>query len=276
VSAPPDAVRVRQDGFDPLGPSVRDAELAGGRTVHYIDEGRPDWETLLFFGGGGTTVRAFGLLEFARTLREQLQIRVVSVERNGLGQTTFDPAVGLDEHAEEVWELLDRLQVGRVCVVAISGGGPYAAHLARARPDRIRSLHLACAIGEGLDAAATVPIADIARDPVSWWRFPKSSPVQRVPGFADSVVEEATRGVFARGKDTPRQGLAQAFDMYAALVLPDLSAVTAPAFLYWGAEARSCRSPTCAGGARRCRWWHRPVSTMVRGTTCSTGTGTRS
>ena len=47
MSAPLDAVRVRQDGFDPLGPSVREAELASGRTVHYIDEGHPDWGTWL-------------------------------------------------------------------------------------------------------------------------------------------------------------------------------------------------------------------------------------
>lgn len=65
--------------------------MASGRTVHYIDEGEPGWHTVLFLGGAGTSVRAFGLLEFARSLRQQLRIRVVSVERNGLGQTRFDP-----------------------------------------------------------------------------------------------------------------------------------------------------------------------------------------
>lgn len=84
--------RVTQRRFDPLGPTVRIATVHSGRTVYYIDEGDSSCQTLVFFGGPGTSVRAFGLLEFARGLREQLNIRVISVERNGLGQTPFDPA----------------------------------------------------------------------------------------------------------------------------------------------------------------------------------------
>lgn len=130
---------VAQGAFDALGPTVHRIRVASGRTVHYIDEGEPGWHTVLFLGGAGTSVRAFGLLEFARSLRQQLRIRVVSVERNGLGQTRFDPEAGPGEHAADVWDLLDRLAVGAVSVVAISGGGPYAAHIAAAQPERIRS-----------------------------------------------------------------------------------------------------------------------------------------
>src|SRR6266508_565632 len=143
---------VAQDGFDVLGPEVRQARVASGRTVHYIADGEPDSLAMLFFGGTGTTARAVRLLEFARTMREQLRIRVVSVERNGLGQTPFDPRIGLGEHAADV---------------AISGGGPYAAHVAAARPDRIRSMHLACAVSEHLDERGPdVAPARIAADPV--------------------------------------------------------------------------------------------------------------
>jgi non-heme chloroperoxidase len=226
---------VAQDGFDALGPEVRQMRVATGRTVHYIDDGDPEWCPLLFFGGAGTTARAFRLLEFARTLRRQLGIRVVSVERNGLGQTPFDPEVGPDEHAADVWSLLDHLLIDEVSVVAISGGGPYAAHVAAAGPDRIRSMHLACAVSGRLgEVAEDRSPALIAADPASWWRFPASSPVHRVPGFADSVIEEATRGVFARGRDIPPDGLTQAFAWYREATLPDLSAVGAPGFLYWG------------------------------------------
>ncbi len=226
---------VAQDGFDALGPEVREASVATGRTVHYIADGEPGWRTLLFFGGAGTTVRAFRLLEFARTMRRQLQVRVVSVERNGLGQTPFDPEVGLDEHAADIWSLLDQLQIDEVSVVAISGGGPYAAHVAAARPERIRSLHLACALSDRLDGTALdLSPARIAADPTAWWRFPVDSPVHRIPGFADSVIEEATRGVFTRGRDVPPDGLTQAFALYRDATLPDLSSVDAPGFLYWG------------------------------------------
>jgi non-heme chloroperoxidase len=227
-----------QQEFDPLGPTVRQATLPGGRSVHFIDEGRPGWPVVVFFGGAGTTVRAFGLLEFARTLREQLRIRVVSVERNGLGQTAFDPGLGFREYAAHVWELLDQLDIYDASLVAISGGGPYAAHVAHARPDRVRSLHLACAFSERLDDDSPLNAATVAADPVGWWRFPADSAVHRIPGFVDATIEEATRAVFARGRDQAPEGLAQAFALYRDSPLPDLGAVRSPAFLYWGEADR--------------------------------------
>lgn len=231
----PADIEVRQHGFDPLGPQVRTAALNSGRTVHYIDEGDPDWQTLVFFGGAGTTVRAFGLLEFARTLREQLHIRVISVERNGLGQTTFDPGVGLAEYADDVWALLDHRGVSSASLIAISGGGPYAAHVAAAQPRRVRSVHLACAWAEHLSGQADHFDPDaIASDPAVWWQFPEGSSIHRIPGFVDSAIEEATRGSFARGRDVPPDGLAQAFGFYQDSALPDLGRLEAPAFLYWG------------------------------------------
>lgn len=232
-------IAVCQDGFDSLGPHVRETVVASGRTVHYIDEGAPDWQPLVFLGGAGTTVRSFRLVEFVRSLRQQLRVRVISVERNGLGQTSFDPEVGFTEHAADVWSLLDILGVAQTSIVAISGGGPYASHIAAAQPQRIRSLHLACAYSERLGAAAAAISAEqIAVDPVSWWEFPQQSPVHRIPGFDDSVIEEATRGVFARGRDSPPDGLRQAYELYRSESLPVLSAVTAPAFLYWGSADR--------------------------------------
>lgn len=231
------AVELPHVGFDPLGPAVRSAEVESGRRVHFIDEGQAAGVPLVFLGGAGTSVRAFRLMEFARSFREQLGIRIVSVERNGLGQTAFDPAVGFKEYAEDVWSLLDHLGIRHASIVAISGGGPYAAHLAAACPERVRSLHLACAYAEriGADGLDFDPL-QVAADPVSWWTFPPASPVQYIPGFVDSAIEEATRAVFARGKDVPPEGLRQAFELYAQGPLPELDSVTAPAFIYWGSE----------------------------------------
>jgi non-heme chloroperoxidase len=233
-------IPVVQAGFDPLGPHVRTMTVASGRTVRYIDEGDPDWPALIFFGGAGTTVRAFGLLEFARTLRTQLRIRVLSVERNGLGQTPFDPSVGPAEYGADVWSVLDELGVRQASVFAISGGGPYAARVASDRPERVRSVHIACAVSERLATPPTSEQLEAAiADPISWWTFPPDSEVQRVPGFADSVLEEATCGGYARGVGGSADGLRQAFELYRSTSMADLSAVTAPAFLYWGTEDRA-------------------------------------
>jgi non-heme chloroperoxidase len=224
-----------QAGFDPLGPPVHTATLSTGRTVRYIDEGVDGWTPIVWFGGAGTSVRAFRLLEFARTLREELQVRVVSVERNGLGGTPFDPQHGYREYAADVWALLDLLGIGETSLMAISGGGPYAAHVAVQAPARVRSLHLACVYAERLGDARMPSVDEIAADPAGWWRYPESSPVHAVPGFVDSALEEGVAAVFARGRDAPPEGLAKAFALYAEEPLPDLAAVGAPAFLYWGA-----------------------------------------
>jgi len=223
-----------QAAFDPLGPPVRTATLPTGRTVRYIDEGERGWISLVWFGGAGTSVRAFRLVEFARTLREELRVRAISVERNGLGETPFDPQAGYPEYAADVWALLDRLGIDEASLMGISGGGPYAAHVAALSPARVRSLHLACVYAERLSNAGLPPAEEIAADPAAWWRYPASSPIHRIPGFSESALEEATASLFARGRDAPPEGLAKAFVLYAERPLPDLSAVDAPAFLYWG------------------------------------------
>ena len=204
--------------------------------MRFIDEGEADWLPLLWLGGAGTSVRAFRLLEFARALREHLRIRVLSVERNGLGETPFDEAVGPAEHAADVWALLDERGVSSVSLMAISGGGPYAAHVAATAPDRVRSLHLACAYTERLAGAVLPSLESIVADPPSWWRYPDSSPVHRIPGFIASVAEEAALSGFWRTGDLPPAGLVHAFAVYADSPLPDLAGVGAPAFLYWGVD----------------------------------------
>lgn len=231
--------------FDPMGPAVRSAVLPGGRTVHFIDEGEPDWPVMLFFGGAATSVRAFGLLEFARGLREALGIRVVSVERNGLGQTQLRPAAGHAEYAEDVLALLERLEIKRMALMAISGGGPYAAHVAARAPDRITSVHLACAFSERLpevpmawlelsDEEAAAECARTAADPAGWWQYPPDSPTQRIPGFADACGDEGRRALQTQGVEAGARALEHERRLLAEVPLPDLGAVGAPAYLYWG------------------------------------------
>ena len=231
----PSAIEVGTTAFDPLGPTVHACRLASGRHVRYIDEGQEPWPVALVFGGAGTSVRALRLLEFARSFREELGVRLVAVERNGLGLTPFDPGCGAAEHAGDVWDLLDRLGVERVAVVAISGGGPYAAHVIAARPERVTSVHLACTLSDhGAGAPLHVDLDAVIADPVGWWAFPASSPVHRIPGFAASAVEEATHALLAQGASSTPNGLRQALELYEHGDLPGLSGLSAPAFLYWG------------------------------------------
>ena len=227
---------VTAGSFDSLGPAVHTARLSSGHHVRYLDDGPRDELVAVFFGGAGTSVRAFRLLEFMRTLRYELGIRVVAVERNGLGLTPFDPACGPAEHADDVGEVLDLLEVDAFAVVAISGGGPYAARLLARRPESVTSVHLACALSDHrAQSPLDVHLSTVWADPVGWWTFPDSSAVHRIPGFVESAAEEATHALWGRGPEATSAGLEQAIEIYRHEELPELTTMRAPTFLYWGA-----------------------------------------
>jgi len=175
---------------------------ARSRVVRFIDEGEEGWRPVVFFGGLGTDVGAFYETEFARDLRERMRLRVVSVERNGFGMTPFDESLGYADAVDDVLEVLAMLQIGRFAVVAISGGAPFAAALAAHAPGRVLSLHLA--------AAAAGPLV-------------------------------ASCGTASLLYGRPEQlaldpALAHEWRLLQSEPLPDLRALQAPAFLYWGGD----------------------------------------
>jgi len=175
---------------------------ARSRVVRFIDEGEEGWRPVVFFGGLGTDVDAFYETEFARDVRERLRLRVVSVERNGFGMTPFDGSLGYADAVDDVLEVLAMLRIGPFAVVAISGGAPFAAAVAARVPERVLSLHLAA-------AAAGPLVASCGTASVLYGR-----PEQL-------ALDPA---------------LAHEWRLLHSEPLPDLRALEAPAFVYWGAD----------------------------------------
>jgi non-heme chloroperoxidase len=209
-----------------------------GRAVRYVDTGEAEWRTVVFFGGLGTSARACLLTELAPQARERLRLRLVSVERNGLGETPFDPSRGYADAVEDVLVVLEELGIARFCVVAFSGGGPYAAALAARVPHRVISLHLAAAAAGPLIATCGSArslygdAARVARDPRAMWRFPPDSFVHRFPGFVEAAAQEGQHALGPDGRGTA--ALEHEWRLLASEPLPDLGSVVAPAYLYWG------------------------------------------
>jgi pimeloyl-ACP methyl ester carboxylesterase len=194
-----------QEEFDPIGPPVKHFETSTGKDLVYIDEGQPDWKPVLFVGGAGTSVRVFGLTEFARTLREQLKLRVISVERNGFGETLYDSDWGYEDYAEEVGELLGYLGVDRFRGIAISGGGPYLATIAARMPEKVVSVHFAAALsysaGDSWNCALdwdTVGsiLRPLVANPIAWWDLGPDTSIHAVPGFQDLANDDGARTLF--------------------------------------------------------------------------------
>ena len=228
--------------FDDLGPAVQSLTTAQGRTIHFTDTGEAGFRTVLFIGGTGTSARAFGMTEFLKSMRQQLKLRFITVERNGFGDTPMTPGWGYGDYAAEVRAVLDHLGVQRFSGVAISGGGPYMAQVAAAMPERLISLHL-------LAAATQRPAGDVVcklsaeqlsgamkpqvQNPQVWWAFPKDSPTKQIPGFADRAYEEGARAFFVRGQmGDPAPQVAE-LSRYCG-PLADLAGVKAPAYVYQG------------------------------------------
>ncbi|MFM9366700.1 alpha/beta fold hydrolase [Streptomyces sp. Da 82-17] len=232
-----------QDEFDSLGPDVHAAKLASGRTAHFTDAGPQDGRPVLFIGGTGTSARAQHMTDFFASTRDAMGLRLISVERNGFGDTEFDPGLGKADFVEDALGVLDRLGVDKVSVVAISGGGPYAAELAARAPERVRALHLAaalppfgakpayCALSDDALGAA---LEDSVRDPRKWWAQPDDSPVRSIPGFVDTAYEEGARTFNQRGQLADVAPQVHEQRLYCDRPGPDVSRLTAPVFLYAG------------------------------------------
>ncbi len=228
--------------FDYMGPTVQTITVEGGRQVAYVDTGPTDGKAVLFLGGTGTSAAVTRLTDFLRGMREDLNLRLISVGRAGFGQS--DPAEDwtFDDYAAEAEQVLDELGIGEVSVMAISGGGPYSAAFAARNPERIRSIHLAAATSLATRSSlCDAPpekmketMDDYAAHPLKWWAFPEDSPTHRIPGFASAAGDDGARTFGMAGQKGSGAAEVAEYRRYCDLSLPDVSQVEAPVYIYQG------------------------------------------
>jgi pimeloyl-ACP methyl ester carboxylesterase len=99
--------------------------------MEYIN-GEPLRDVAFFPGIPGS--RLFHLNAFAFNT---WNIRLLVVERPGLGLSTNNPRKSIKNWADDFRELLDALGIQQVCLLAYSAGGPAGLSVAHAMPDRI-------------------------------------------------------------------------------------------------------------------------------------------
>ncbi|WP_311948047.1 alpha/beta fold hydrolase [Halomonas piscis] len=246
-STVPDPAAVEIDsGFDHIGADVHRIEI-DDRPVFYLDDGPAEGRPVVFIGGQGTSLAAFQLSEFNRSLRLELGLRMISVERNGFGESPFNPELGYSDYTDEVLGVLDHRGVDEFAIVAISGGGAYAAQLAAAVPDRVLSLHAAAAVSSTLptrdapdcDTSLAEMKEEVSRythHPKDWWGVP-GSPVQAIPGWQAAAYGDATRAFYVNGQMGDPSALAAEYRRPCTdEAVVDAERITAPTYLYWGEE----------------------------------------
>jgi pimeloyl-ACP methyl ester carboxylesterase len=97
--------------------------------------GVPDGKPIFWFHGTPGARRQ--VPPNARAIAARTGLRIIGVERPGVGQSTRHLYASLSEWARDIGELADRLGVKRFGLAGLSGGGPYVLACAHGMPDRV-------------------------------------------------------------------------------------------------------------------------------------------
>jgi pimeloyl-ACP methyl ester carboxylesterase len=134
--------------------SVRDeskvlALKTGGRLA-YVEYGNAGGTPVLFFHGWPSSGTMGKLVDAAA---RELNVRIISPDRPGIRDSTFQPNRKLLDWPETAEQLASHLGVNEFRILAISGGAPYAFATAWKIPDRVRAVAI---------VSGAVPIADLS------------------------------------------------------------------------------------------------------------------
>ena len=129
VGSPTQAALRRRGG-------TANSSLSGGRVLAYCEFGEPSGPLVFYFHGTpGSRLEAVLLDQEAR----QAGIRLVAVDRPGIGNSTHAPCRKILDWPQDMVNLADTLGCGDSAfgVMGLSGGAPYATACAYTIPERL-------------------------------------------------------------------------------------------------------------------------------------------
>ena len=114
-------------------------ELRDGRRLGYAEFGAPDGKPVFFFHGlpGSRLFR-----HPDDSIAASLGVRLITVDRPGLGLSDFKKGRRLLDWPDDVVDLAATLQLERFAVAGVSAGGPYAMACAFKIPQRLNAVAL--------------------------------------------------------------------------------------------------------------------------------------
>jgi pimeloyl-ACP methyl ester carboxylesterase len=116
-------------------------QLHDGRTLGYAEYGQSRGKALFYFGASRLEAR------FLAEQAKHLGIRLIGLDRPGMGLSRFQAGRRLLDWLDDVVEVADRLQIDRFAVVGVSGGGPYALACAYQIPERLTACGTVSGVG---------------------------------------------------------------------------------------------------------------------------------
>jgi len=133
--------------------------LRSGRRLGFAEFGPASGRPLLWFHGTPGARRQ--IAPSARDLANERGVRIVSVERPGVGESTPHAYGAITDFARDVEQLCDALGIEEFAIAGLSGGGAYALACAHELPARVVAVGVLSGVAPsvGPDAAAGGPTA---------------------------------------------------------------------------------------------------------------------
>ncbi|PYN37698.1 MAG: alpha/beta hydrolase [Candidatus Rokuibacteriota bacterium] len=167
----------------------------GDIKIFYQDVGEGEPLVLIMGFGGDHMAWALQMADFSA------QYRVIAFDNRGVGQSDApDHPYTIRMMAGDALGLMDALGVDSAHVIGVSMGGMIAQELALARPDRVRSLHLACTFARpdaymlALNAAWREMRIGLGREStlrtLGLWLFSPTTYAER-PDFIEALLQNS-------------------------------------------------------------------------------------
>lgn len=140
---------------------------AGGRRLHVVEEGEPNGRPVLVHNG---TPNSRLLYQPAVRLAERQGIRMIGYDRPGYGGSGRDPGRSVASCAADVRAIAEALDIERLAVWGISGGGPHAIACAALLPDLVPAVAVLASIAPW-GAAGLDYFDGMGRENVEDWKL---------------------------------------------------------------------------------------------------------
>jgi pimeloyl-ACP methyl ester carboxylesterase len=139
-------------------PRLEGTFAVGDRRLGFAEFGNPRGRAVLWLHGTPGARRQ--IPQPARLAAQQMDLRLVGIDRPGVGSSTPHRYSCIRDFASDVEPLLDALGIEDFAMIGLSGGGPYVLGCAHALPDRMTAAGLIGSVAPtvGPDAARGGPV----------------------------------------------------------------------------------------------------------------------
>lgn len=249
------------------GPRVEGTvRLPDGRRLGFAEFGAPNGRGVIWLHGTPGARRQVPVE--AHRLGEQLGLRIIGVDRPGIGSSTPHLHRTIADFAADLEVLADRIGLGPFATIGLSGGGPYALAAAARLEGRVPVVSVlggvAPTVGPDAIAGGLVSVGKMFEPVLSRTRVPLAFAVHRAVRFTRPAASQAI-DLYARLSPEGDRALLRRPE-FKSMFLDDLlngsrrqfGAVFSDILLFcrhWGFDAADVTAPV--------RWWHGDADNII-------------